>query len=107
MHAGMNCLETGASQLQPVGFRPPSCLQGYDRRGAGIYHVTTMPTRRGQGLGRALTLAAMQAARSARYAAAILFATPSGYPLYSRMGFETVATADLYGWNGVEQPVAD
>jgi ribosomal protein S18 acetylase RimI-like enzyme len=67
---------------------------------AGIYHVTTLPAYRGRGLGRALTLAAMQAARRAGYASALLFATPSGFPLYQRLGFETVVTAELFGWNG-------
>lgn len=68
---------------------------------AGIYHVTTLPAYRGRGLGRALTLAAMHEARRAGYADAILFATPSGYPLYRGMGFETVARAELFGCNGV------
>jgi len=67
---------------------------------AGVYHVTTLPAYRGRGLGRALTLAALQSARRAGYAQAILFATPSGYPLYHGMGFETIATAALFGWNG-------
>ncbi|MBM3134334.1 MAG: GNAT family N-acetyltransferase [Chloroflexi bacterium] len=66
----------------------------------GIYHVTTLPAYRGRGLGKALTLAAMQSARRAGYVDAILFATPSGYPLYQRLGFEMVATAELFGWNG-------
>jgi ribosomal protein S18 acetylase RimI-like enzyme len=67
---------------------------------AGIYHVTTLPAYRGRGLGRALTLAAMQSACRAGYTQAILFATPSGFPLYQRLGFETVATAELFGWEG-------
>lgn len=67
---------------------------------AGIYHVTTQPAYRGRGLGKALTLAAMASARRAGYADAILFATPSGFPLYHRLGFETTATAELFGWNG-------
>lgn len=67
---------------------------------AGIYHVTTLPAYRSRGLGKALTLAAMQSARRAGYADAILFATPSGYPLYHHLGFETVATAELFGWTG-------
>lgn len=71
------------------------------RHAAGVYHVTTLPAYRGRGLGRALTLAAMQSARRAGYAQAILFATPSGFPLYQRLGFETIATAELFGWNGV------
>jgi len=69
---------------------------------AGIYHVTTLPAYRGRGLGKALTLAAMQSARRTGYAEAILFATPSGFPLYQRLGFETVTTAELFGWEGGE-----
>lgn len=68
--------------------------------GAGIYHVTTTPAHRGRGLGKALTIAAMQEASRAGHTEAILFATPSGFPLYQRLGFETVATADLYTWTG-------
>lgn len=65
-------------------------------RSAGVYHVATRPALRGRGLGAALTLAAMRSAQAAGYAQAILFATPSGYPLYRRLGFETVAEADLF-----------
>jgi len=67
---------------------------------AGIYHVTTLPAYRGRGLGNALTLAVMHSARRAGYTEATLLATPSGYPLYQRLGFETVATAELFGWQG-------
>lgn len=67
---------------------------------AGIYHVATLPAFRGRGLGTALTLAAMQTAQAAGAGTAILFATPSGLPVYQRMGFETVSTADLYVWAG-------
>lgn len=67
---------------------------------AGIYHVTTIPAYRGRGLGKALTLTAMQSAQNAGYLTAILAATPSGFPLYQRLGFETASTADLFCWNG-------
>jgi ribosomal protein S18 acetylase RimI-like enzyme len=62
--------------------------------------IEPMPAYRGRGLGKALTHAAMQTAQSAGYSTAILFATASGYPLYQRLGFETVAMADLFAWNG-------
>lgn len=68
---------------------------------AGIYHVTTLPNYRGHGLGKALTLASMHSARQWGYDTAVLFATPSGFPIYQRLGFETVSTADLYAWSGV------
>lgn len=67
---------------------------------AGIYHVTTLPEYRGRGLGRALTLVAMQAARALDYETVALFATADGYPLYRKLGIETVVTADFYAWEG-------
>jgi ribosomal protein S18 acetylase RimI-like enzyme len=70
------------------------------QQAAGIFHVTTLPRFRGQGLGKALTLAAMRAGRDLGYSNAVLFATPEGFPLYKKLGFETVVTADIYGWNG-------
>lgn len=70
------------------------------QQAAGIYHVTTLPRYRGQGLGKALTLAAMRAGQELRYSDAVLFATPDGLPLYKKLGFVTVVTADFYGWNG-------
>lgn len=69
-------------------------------KAAGIYHVATLPAYRGRGLGRALTLTAMQAGREQRYTTALLFATSDGYPLYKKLGFETVVTANLYAWTG-------
>ena len=70
--------------------------------GAGIYHVTTLPVQRGRGLGKALTLTAMQSARRAGYKQVILFATTSGFPIYERLGFTTASTADAFVWNGNE-----
>lgn len=70
--------------------------------GAGIYHVTTLPRYRGRGLGKALTLAAMQSARKAGHWQSILFATPSGFPLYEQLGFQTASTVDGFVWSGNE-----
>lgn len=67
--------------------------------GAGIYHVTTLPPYRGKKLGKALTLAAMQSARRAGYREAVLFATPSGFPIYQQLGFYTVSTVDAFVWS--------
>lgn len=69
--------------------------------GAGIYHVTTLPQHRGKKLGKAITLAAMQSACRAGYKEAILFATPSGFPIYKQLEFQTVSTVDAFVWNGV------
>ncbi|KAA0255757.1 MAG: GNAT family N-acetyltransferase [Chloroflexi bacterium] len=70
--------------------------------GAGIYHVTTLPQHRGKKLGKALTLAAMQSARRAGYKEAVLFATPSGFPIYQQLDFQTVSTVDAFIWSGHE-----
>jgi ribosomal protein S18 acetylase RimI-like enzyme len=70
--------------------------------GAGIYHVTTLPRYRGRKLGKALTLAAMQSARHAEYKEAVLFATPSGFPIYQQLEFQTVSTIDAFIWSGHE-----
>jgi ribosomal protein S18 acetylase RimI-like enzyme len=72
----------------------------YARQAAGVYHVATLPAFRRRGLGKALTLAAMQTARERGYASAVLFATPDGYPLYRQLGFETAVSADLYARDG-------
>ncbi len=71
----------------------------HSRTCAGIYHVTTLPSFRGRGLGNALTLSPMHAARNAGYSEIVLFATSSGFPVYQRLGFSTVSTADLFALN--------
>lgn len=70
---------------------------------SGIYNVTTLPSFRKRGLGRAATLYAMQFAKKVGYRTCILFATPSGLPVYKKLGFEIVSSADLYIWNGIEK----
>ncbi len=70
------------------------------KHGAGIYHVTTLPQHRGKKLGKALTLAAMQSARRAGYKESVLFATPSGFPIYQQLEFQTVSTVDAFVWSG-------
>lgn len=63
---------------------------------AGIYHVATLPEARGRGFGTAMTLAAAHAGRELGYQVGGLFATPAGYPLYHRLGFQEVCTMDVY-----------
>ena len=101
-------LANSLTESKPVFEHFLACWQGepcavstllHAENGAGIYHVTTLPCYRGHGLGKALTLAAMQSARKAGYKQSILFATPSGFPIYKRLGFETVTTADGYIWS--------
>lgn len=53
----------------------------------GLYGIGTIPAARRRGVGSALTLVPMLAAREAGFRAAILHATPDGERLYPRLGF--------------------
>jgi len=72
-------------------------MEGFE---AGIYHIATLPNYRKRGLGAAMTLRAMRSGSEDGYSEAILFATSSGFPVYRRLGFETVSMADLFVWKG-------
>lgn len=63
---------------------------------AGIYFVATVPEARRQGIGLAVTQAALQAARSAGYRLAILQASPMGAPVYARLGFQEYCKLGLF-----------
>ncbi len=62
---------------------------------AGVYHVSTAPDRRQQGLGSAITRAPLMEARRRGYRVAVLHATEMGYPVYRRLGFEEVCAVGL------------
>ena len=53
----------------------------------GLYGIGTVPAARRRGVGSALTLVPMLAARADGFRAAILHATPDGARLYPRLGF--------------------
>lgn len=53
----------------------------------GIYNVATRADRRGRGIGRAMTLAAMRDVAGMGYETAILWSTPAGMPVYRKLGF--------------------
>lgn len=63
---------------------------------AEIAGVVTIPERRDRGFGTALTWAAVQEGARRGCRAAALTATPIGYPVYLRMGFQPVATYRTY-----------
>jgi ribosomal protein S18 acetylase RimI-like enzyme len=55
---------------------------------AGIYYVSTLPEFRRRGLGVSMMEVMMKRSRAMGYGRITLLATPSGYPLYLRCGFQ-------------------
>ncbi|GHJ41670.1 acetyltransferase [Streptomyces sp. TS71-3] len=69
----------------------------FDAHGvAGVYVVTTSADQRRQGIGTALTAAALEAGRARGLSVGTLQASASGTPVYLRMGFEQVAEYGLF-----------
>ncbi len=65
---------------------------------AGIYDVATLPERRKRGLGRLVTLAAMQEARARGYRMAILHSSALGAGMYRGLGFAAVCPIGQHVW---------
>jgi GNAT superfamily N-acetyltransferase len=65
---------------------------GYDASGAftSVLFVNTDPAWRGRGIARAMTAAALGAAREQGAQHACVDATDAGLPIYERLGFELV-----------------
>jgi GNAT superfamily N-acetyltransferase len=63
----------------------------------GVYNVATMPWLRRRGLGTHMTRLALEHGIQAGCGRAVLQASPTGRPLYERMGFRTVATYRMFG----------
>ena len=69
----------------------------------GIYSVATLPARRRQGIGAAMTLAPLRDARLQGYHIGILHAEPAGLSLYRQLGFREYCTLHPYLWSPVSQ----
>ena len=63
---------------------------------AGVYFVGTLPGVRGRGIGRAMTVMALQAGRERGYRFGALQATAMGVPVYRRLGFREYSTFEIY-----------
>lgn len=79
---------------QPVGTSQLFLSAGV----AGIYNVTCIPEARGQGIGAAVTLAALLAAREMGYYISILQASQQGSRVYRRLGFQDFGKLSVYLW---------
>jgi GNAT superfamily N-acetyltransferase len=65
---------------------------------AGIHNVTCLPKARGHGVGTAVVLALLLAARELGYCVGILQASSMGYDVYRRLGFQDLGKLSLYLW---------
>jgi GNAT superfamily N-acetyltransferase len=66
---------------------------------AGIYNVATLAQARGQGIGSAMTLTALYDGRDLGYRAGVLQSSGMGYPVYQRLGFQTLGQMDYFYWS--------
>jgi GNAT superfamily N-acetyltransferase len=69
---------------------------------AGIYFVFTVPQARRQGIGAAITVAALRDARDMGYQVGVLGSSESGFPVYERVGFRQYCNFMIYEWH--QQP---
>ena len=80
-------LFVGRLDGRPVG----TSIAIRSRDASGIYNVGTLSSARRHGIGRALTWAAAAAGRAWGCDITVLQSTPMALPMYSDMGFRTVA----------------
>ena len=65
---------------------------------AGVYCVSTVERARRQGIGAAVTLAALHEAQNLGYSVGVLGSSEMGYGVYRGLGFEEYCRIGLYEW---------
>jgi GNAT superfamily N-acetyltransferase len=86
----------GLENGKPVATARLCCTSGV----AGIWHIATLREAQGRGYGTAMTLAAARAGWEFGYHFSSLFATPQGYGVYRRLGFQEYCRLDVYNSPG-------
>lgn len=71
---------------------------------AGIYNVATLAEARGQGIGSAMTLVPLYAARDMGYRAGVLQSSEIGYRVYQRLGFQKLCQIEHFYWQAENHP---
>lgn len=81
-----------------VGKQPVTGAEVHFNSGvAGLYGIVTLQAHRRKRFGTAATLAALDLARAAGAARAVLQASSDGAPVYEKIGFTTLGTYTEYG----------
>jgi len=77
---------------------PVTCSLGFiDDGSISVFNVATLEEYRGNGYGAAMTMKAVLDSMERGCDVAFLQATEMGFPLYERLGFETIFTYKLWG----------
>ncbi len=77
---------------------PVTCSLGFiDHGSLSVFNVASVEDHRGKGYGAAMTMKAVIDGRDQGCNVAFLQSTEMGYPLYERLGFETIFRYDLWG----------
>ena len=63
---------------------------------ACLFNVTTLKSERGQGVGKALSIAAMNSARQLNYRYMVLQSSDMGSPVYKRLGFQCMPPNKMF-----------
>jgi GNAT superfamily N-acetyltransferase len=90
-------LFVGRLDGRPVG----TSIAIRSRETSGVYNVGTLPSARRRGVGTALTWAAVEAGRAWGYDTIVLQSSVMGLPMYSAMGFRTVASYVVFAESSV------
>jgi GNAT superfamily N-acetyltransferase len=95
-------LEAGSAWQHLVGYveNEPvtTATLFYTGNTVGLYFIATAPAWRRQGLGAAITVAALQAARKQGAVWAVLCASSMGHSVYRRVGFSDLVPIRIFTW---------